>query len=101
MGDIASLLPNGAVTNSAAALSAEALAKRADFFSVGTNDLIQYTLAADRTNAALSHIDGAFHPSVLRLLKMTVVRTADAANAAARNTMPIFCTETGNSAASR
>ena len=66
-------LPVGVMIETpAAALDAEALAKRADFFSVGTNDLIQYTLAADRTNAALSHLDGAFHPSVLRLLKMTV-----------------------------
>ena len=72
-------LPVGVMIETpAAALSAEALAKRADFFSVGTNDLIQYTLAADRTNTALSHLDGAFHPSVLRLLKMTV----DAANKA-------------------
>ena len=66
-------LPVGVMIETpAAALSAETLAKRADFFSVGTNDLIQYTLAADRTNAALAHLDGAFHPSVLRLLKMTV-----------------------------
>ena len=66
-------LPVGVMIETpAAALNAEALAKRAEFFSVGTNDLIQYTLATDRTNAALSHLDGAFHPSVLRLLKMTV-----------------------------
>ena len=66
-------LPVGVMIETpAAALNAEALAKRAEFFSVGTNDLIQYTLAADRTNAALSHLDGAFHPSVMRLLKMTV-----------------------------
>lgn len=72
-GDAAPRLPVGVMIETpAAALNAEALAKRADFFSVGTNDLIQYTLAADRTNAALSHLDGAFHPSVLRLLKMTV-----------------------------
>ncbi len=72
-GGAAPRLPVGVMIETpAAALSAETLAKRADFFSVGTNDLIQYTLAADRTNAALSHLDGAFHPSVLRLLKMTV-----------------------------
>ncbi len=66
-------LPVGVMIETpAAVLSAETLAKRADFFSVGTNDLIQYTLAADRTNAALSYLDGMFHPSVLRLLKMTV-----------------------------
>lgn len=72
-GGAAPRLPVGVMIETpAAALSAATLAKRADFFSVGTNDLIQYTLAADRTNAALSHLDGAFHPSVLRLLKMTV-----------------------------
>ena len=72
-GGAAPRLPVGVMIETpAAALSAATLAKRADFFSVGTNDLIQYTLAADRTNAALSHFDGAFHPSVLRLLKMTV-----------------------------
>lgn len=72
-GGAAPRLPVGVMIETpAAVLSAENLAKRVDFFSVGTNDLIQYTLAADRTNAALSHLDGAFHPSVLRLLKMAV-----------------------------
>lgn len=69
----ASRVPVGVMIETpAAALIAETLAKRADFFSVGTNDLIQYTLAADRTNAALAYLDGMFHPSVLRLLRMIV-----------------------------
>ena len=54
----------------AAALVSEALAKEVDFFSVGTNDLIQYTLALDRQNSALSDIYDINHGAVITLLEM-------------------------------
>ena len=55
----------------AAALAASHLARVAGFFSVGTNDLTQYTLAADRGNEHLGDLADALHPSVLRLIAMT------------------------------
>lgn len=55
----------------AAALVSDALAKHVDFFSIGTNDLTQYTLAVDRQNARLENTYDAMHPAVLKLIELT------------------------------
>jgi phosphoenolpyruvate-protein phosphotransferase len=60
------------VETSSAALLADRFAKEADFFSLGTNDLTQYTLAMDRTNPRLAPQVDALHPAVLRLIERTV-----------------------------
>jgi phosphoenolpyruvate-protein phosphotransferase (PTS system enzyme I) len=66
------------VETPAAALDAAELARHSDFFSIGTNDLVQYTLAVDRTNARLADLYNPFHPSVVRQLHQ-VSRVARAA----------------------
>ncbi len=62
----------GMIEIPAAAINAEAMAQELDFLSIGTNDLIQYTLAIDRTDDAVAHLYNPLHPSILRLIEMTI-----------------------------
>ncbi|MGZ8257685.1 MAG: phosphoenolpyruvate--protein phosphotransferase [Methylotenera sp.] len=62
----------GMIEVPAAAINAEAFAKELDFLSIGTNDLTQYTLAIDRADDTVAHLYNPLHPSVLKLISMTI-----------------------------
>ena len=66
------ILIGGMIEIPAAAISADIFAQELDFLSIGTNDLIQYALAIDRTDDAVSHLYNPLHPAVLKLIALTI-----------------------------
>ena len=62
----------GMIEVPAVAINAEAFAQELDFLSIGTNDLIQYTLAIDRTDDRVSHLYNSLHPAILKLINVTI-----------------------------
>jgi phosphotransferase system enzyme I (PtsI) len=84
-------IPLGAMIEiPAAALTSNSIAREVNFFSVGSNDLVQYTLAVDRNNSKIAHLFDPFHPAVIHLLKITI-------DSAKRNNISVsICGELGS-----
>jgi phosphotransferase system enzyme I (PtsI) len=66
------ILIGGMIEIPAAAIHIDSFAKQLDFLSIGTNDLIQYTLAVDRTDDSVSHLYNSIHPAILKLIHNTI-----------------------------